>query len=237
MALEPNGTSIVRWLLVFPQTPCHDEVAFLRSILLAECLYWGTLLFVQRALCAIHLGERRVALALLRAGTRFAAPLIHVFHVVRIMPPAHFLGFREATGDASAVQSRSWQLLDVHMYGVLAEKVPVLGRVPEVRDVLRFANPTFVPLVRVIERLDGTGVDAELCTTIGELDRKLRAWRKFHERQLAGRQDPAYLPEQAPGTGGTLGYAYLASHRPPRASQIAAERGASFDATLDGTSR
>lgn len=221
---DRSGAAIIDHLLVFPQTTCHDEVAFISLIQMAECLFWGTLIFVQRALAAIHVGRLAQAVRLVAAASEFAAPLIKVFHCVRTMPPDHFLGFREATGDASAVQCQSWQMLDAHVYGVLPEKAPILESIPEVKHVLAFSNPHFVPLVQVAGQLGGSEIEAELTEAIIRLDHRLRAWRKFHEKQLAGRTNPGYLPPQALGTGRTSGYGYLAAQQPPRAATISAER-------------
>jgi tryptophan 2,3-dioxygenase len=221
---DRSGAAIVDHLLVFPQTTCHDEVAFISLIQMAECLFWGTLIFVQRALAAIHVGRLVEAVRLVGAATEFAAPLIKVFHCVKTMPPDHFLGFREATGDASAVQCQSWQMLDAHVYGVLPDKAPVLEGIPEVRHVLAFSKPHFVPLVQVAGQLGGSETETRLTEAIIGLDNRLRAWRKFHEKQLAGRTNPGYLPPQALGTGLTSGYGYLAAQQPPRAARIAAER-------------
>lgn len=221
---DRSGAAIVDHLLVFPQTTCHDEVAFIRLIQMAECLFWGTLIFVQRALAAIQVGRLVQAVQLLGAATEFAAPLIKIFHCVKTMPPDHFLGFRDATGDASAVQCQSWQMLDAHVYGVLPDKAPVLEGIPEVRHVLAFSNPHFVPLVQVAGQLGGSATETELTEAIIGLDHRLRAWRKFHEKQLAGRTNPGYLPPESLGTGRTSGYGYLAAQRPPRAARISAER-------------
>lgn len=235
------GAAIVDHLLVFPQTTCHDEVAFISFIQMAECLFWGTLIFVQRALAVIHVGRLAEAVRLLAAATEFAAPLIKIFHCVKTMPPDHFLGFREATGDASAVQCQSWQMLDAHVYGVLPDKAAVLEGIPEVRHVLAFANPHFVPLVHVAGQLGGSETEAELTEAIIGLDNRLRAWRKFHENQLAGRTNPGYLPPEAQGTGRTSGYGYLAAQQPPRAARISADRphwqqlGQSSDIARTGT--
>lgn len=218
------GAAIVDRLLVFPQTTCHDEVAFISLIQAAECLFWGTLIFVQRALAAINVGRLAEAVALVGAATEFATPLIKIFHCVKTMPPDHFLGFREATGDASAVQCQSWQLLDAHVYGVLPEKASILEGIPEVRHVLAFSNPHFVPLVHVVGQLGDAEIETELIEAIIGLDNWLRAWRKFHENQLAGRTNPGYLPPDALGTGRTSGYGYLAAQQPPRAARISAER-------------
>lgn len=221
---DRSGAAIVDHLLVFPQTTCHDEVAFISLIQMAECLFWGTLIFVRRALAAIHVGRLAQAVQLITAATEFAAPLIKVFHCVRTIPPDHFLAFREATGDASAVQCQSWQMLDAHVYGVLPDKAPVLEAIPEVRHVLTLSNPHFVPLVQVAGQLGGSEIETELTEAIIRLDHRLRAWRKFHEKQLAGLTNYGYLPPEAQGTGGTSGYGYLAAQQPPRAARISAER-------------
>ena len=216
--------SVVAQMLVFPQTACHDEVAFIRLIHMSECMFWGVLICVQRALTAVHVGQLGQALQLTDAATEFAAPLIKIFRAVRTMPPEHFLGFRDATGDASAIQCQSWQLLDAHMYGVLPEKIEVLTTIPEVRHVLRLANPDFISLVQISGQLGESELEASLHESIIKLDHRLRAWRKYHEKQLAGRTDPGYLPPEARGTGGTSGYGYLAAHEPPRASKVPANR-------------
>lgn len=212
---DRSGVAIVDHLLVFPQTACHDEVAFISLIQMAECLFWGALIFVRRALAAIHVGRLAQAVQLVAAATEFAAPLIKIFHCAKTMPPDHFHGFREATGDASAVQCQSWQMLDAHVYGVLPDKAPVLEGIPEVRHVLALSNPYFVPLVHVAGQLGGSEIETALSEAIIELDHRLRAWRKFHEKQLAA--NPGYVPPDAPGTGWTSGYGYLAAQQPPRA--------------------
>ncbi|MGA5067823.1 hypothetical protein ACPB9E_29285 [Streptomyces exfoliatus] len=237
VAQDPPGPGTVARLTVFPQTVCHDEVAFLRVIHLCECLFWGAFLCVRQALGAFRPGrQRRQALELLAMADEFATPLIRLFHSVREMPPEHFRAFREATGDASAIQSQSWQLLDAHMYGVLPEKVLALAATPEVRHVLLLANPHFVPLVQRARQLGGTEDDTLLRDRIVVLDQRLRAWRKFHEKQLAGQRDPGYLPDGGPGTGGTSGYGYLAAHRPPRAPRLRDERTDRRD-TVDALAR
>lgn len=212
VAAEPTGVAALRHLLVFPQTTFHDEVAFQYLILLTECLFWGALTFVRPATVAIGAGEQADALDLLRVATEFAAVLIKVFHAVRVMPPMHFRAFRDATGQASAVQSQSWQLLDAHVYGVLPEKMAALRRNPEVQHVLDLADSGFTPLVRLVEQVGTDDVYAQARM----LDNALRAWRKFHEHRLAGRSDPGYLPQQTGGTGGTAGFSYLAAQHPPR---------------------
>ncbi|MFE9686741.1 hypothetical protein [Streptomyces sp. NPDC006285] len=217
VAGESTGTSAVRSLLVFPQTSCHDEVSFLHAIHMSECLFWGSLLFVQRTLAALHSGQIALALPLVIMASEFAAPLVKLFHSVRKMPPEHFLGFRDATGEASAVQSLSWQLLDAHMYGVIPEKTEALSAAPELRRVLLLATPSFVPLVEMMQHLGGSAAEEAVHERVVELDHHLRGWRKFHEKQLAGRKDPGYLPPDAPGTGGTAGYGYLASQTLPPA--------------------
>ena len=212
---EYGEAEIVRRLLVFPQTTCHDEIAFIRLIQLAECLFWGAFLHVQKALWAIRRSQFDAALLRIRQASEFAFPLVTVFWAVRTMPPAHFLSFRHTTDHASAIQSLSWQLLDAHMYGVLPEKEAILRRIKRVGDNIdRMQHPGFIPLVLAVGTVGNEMPELNAATV--ELDHGLRAWRKFHEKQLAGRSDPSYLPAGAPGTGGTSGYQYLAVQKPPR---------------------
>jgi tryptophan 2,3-dioxygenase len=212
---EYGEAEIVRRLLVFPQTTCHDEVAFIRLIQLAECLFWGAFLHIQKAQWAIRRNQFDAALLRIRQASEFASPLVTVFRAVRTMPPAHFLSFRHATDHASAIQSLSWQLLDAHMYGVLPEKEAILRGIKRVGDnIKRMQQPGFIPLVLAVSALGNAMPELNAATV--ELDHGLRAWRKFHEKQLAGSSDPPYLPAGALGTGGTSGYQYLAIQKPPR---------------------
>jgi tryptophan 2,3-dioxygenase len=216
--IEEHGEAeVIRRLLVFPQTTYHDEVAFIRLIQLAECLFWGALLHVRDALQAINVNHLDVAVLRIRQASDFASPLIMVFRAVRTMPPAHFLSFRHTTDHASAIQSLSWQLLDAHMYGVLPEKKDILSGIKMARkDIDELMRPGFRPLVAAASGLGNSDEALELQVATVELDHGLRAWRKFHEKQLAGRSNPSYLPAGALGTGGTSGYQYLAAQKPPR---------------------
>jgi hypothetical protein len=104
-------------------------------------------------------------------------------------------------------------------------KAPVLAGIPEVQHVLAFANPAFLPLVQHVAQLGESTTETHLASAIIDLDHRLRAWRKFHEKQLAGQTNPPYLPPEALGTGGTSGYGYLSAHRPPRATGTARKSG------------
>jgi hypothetical protein len=217
---ELGQPAVVRRLLVFPQTTCHDEVAFIRLVQLAECLFWGSLIYVARALRELADDNMAAALSAVRTATEFANPLVKVFRAVRTMPPDHFLGFRHTTDHASAIQSLSWQLLDAHMYGVLPEKAAVLMGIPSIQpDIESLARADFAPLVPTVNAAAADGTELRAATIA--LDQALRAWRTFHEKQLAGRSAPAYVPAGVPGTGGTAGYQYLAAQRPPRLSRLA----------------
>jgi tryptophan 2,3-dioxygenase len=220
IAKDSSGATSVARLLIFPQTTCHDEVAFLRLISMAECLFWGTLSCVRSALASFREGALHQALSFVEAGIEFASPLIKIFHAVRTIPQEHFWAFREATGDASAVQSQSWQLLDSYMYGVLPEKVAVLATIPEVRHVLVLQDSRFLPLVYVCQQLGESKIEMALRDRIVNLDQRIRAWRKYHEKQLAGQTHPEYVPKGALASGKTTGYRYLAAQQPARAARL-----------------
>lgn len=218
--IERGEPTVIGRLLVFPQTTCHDEVAFIRLIQLAECLFWGALTHVMTALACIGREDIEAGTTALSSAADFAAPLVTVFHAVRTMPPEHFLSFRPTTNHASAIQSVSWQLLDAHVYGVLPEKADVLAAIPNLRrEIGRLARPEFTPLVVAVSAHRDGQSGSVLHAAAVRLDHGLRAWRKFHEKQLAGRTNPSYLPAGALGTGGTSGYQYLAVQNPPRIVQ------------------
>lgn len=224
LSTATSPAAAVRYLLVFPQTTCHDESAFIRLIHLAETFFWSTLRFVQAAIVAFRLGDLASTEKMLTSAVEFAKPLIGTFKAVRTMPGKHFGVFRAATGNASAVQSQGWQLLDAHMYGVLPEKKDVLKEIPEVAHVTLLDNPAFVSLFAVHARAKSIEAFA-IADEIENLDKALAAWRSFHTNQLAAPTgDSAYLPPEAQGTGGTSGLAYLKSHKPPKPGRVQRRR-------------
>jgi tryptophan 2,3-dioxygenase len=123
----------------------------------------------------------------------------------RTMSVDRFLGFREATGEASAVQTVSGQLLNIHLMGVHPRRVEALAQVPENAYLLLHVNPAFEPLRKALGRVPRDSEPAaEVFSAARRLDDLLFRWRRVH-LGLAHR----YLPKDAGGSGGTAGAPYL----------------------------
>jgi tryptophan 2,3-dioxygenase len=197
---------VVEFLTTLPQTTNHDEVAFLRTIHISECCFWATLVHVMAATASLKDGKPAEAVASLHEATRFADTLGDALQVLQTMPPNAFLDFGGLTGDASGLQSRSYQLLQIHLFGVDHEKVEILGLVPELRDLLFYANPRFVPLKEALLRARAACVPIEdVLQAASRLDASMYRWRARHKGVSIH-----YLTDEV--LTGVAGKDYLARH-------------------------
>lgn len=204
-SLEPARTAALLHLTAFPQTEEHDEVLFLRTIHIAECCFWGVLSATVAAIDYVQQSLLDVAARRLREATAFARILLPLFQALReTMPPAHFAGFRDATGEASAVQSRSHQLMEIHLQGLDMDKARILADIPELTDLLQYQHKMSLrDVLRFASAADSPGVMA-LMEEAHELYRARHAWMAYHLGIARG-----YLPSDMHGTGGTRGASYL----------------------------
>lgn len=194
-------------LSCLPQTEVHDEVLFLRAIQLSECCFYGIRLTVSQAMAALEQGAMEGASLALEQALGFADVLRQVFLLLRTMPPEHFHDFRAAAANASAVQSASFQWLDIQLFGMSEKKVEHFRRIPHLRHLLAALNPPPPTLRGALAQLLATGRREETAPVLSvarELDRKLLGWRGLHVAFAV-----EYLAETPVGTGGTSGAPYL----------------------------
>jgi tryptophan 2,3-dioxygenase len=208
-ALEPGGTAALRHWTALPLTREHDEYFLLRTVHLSECCWWGAL---TALIAALQSGQRRDldgAAGHLARAVSFAEVLPGVFQVFKkTMPAEHFQSFRLATDKASAIQSRTYQQLQIFLQGLDPKKVAVLAGMPQTADLLGYQRPGFRHLgrlVRQLQREPSPGAAAVLAQAAA-LDRALYSWRQLHLGKAR-----ATLPADAVGTGG-VGIEYLESH-------------------------
>jgi len=206
---DSTRTLTLRFLTALPQTTQHDEITFLRTIHIGEACFWAQLGSVMHAIEWLKQGNFSAGETCLRNAARFAGFSKLVFKAMKTMPDEHFmLGFREATGNASAIQSMTYQLLQIFTLGLDPQKVDALARIPEHRPLLLYGNPKFVSLKAKLIELDEKGTLPEsLRNAAYDLDKKMYAWRGEH-LGIAKR----YLADLQPGTGGTAGVLYLENH-------------------------
>ncbi|MGH3818158.1 MAG: hypothetical protein ACRDRE_10435, partial [Pseudonocardiaceae bacterium] len=132
MTLNPAGTvrgrdlvdrvewdTGLRWqlfLLVqctgFPQSDDHNEYVFLRSVHACELAFYLVRWIACRTTLAVDARESDAAFWLDQLAT-CATLLNGIFHVLKTLSPQQFMGFRAATGAASAVQSINFHLMEV----------------------------------------------------------------------------------------------------------------------------
>lgn len=195
-------------LTAFPQTLEHDEYAFLRTVHIAEVCFAAVLARGQAAVASLQ--RRDVGQAARHVGDAvpFAALLTPLLQTLKTtMRPEHFARFREATGNASAVQSRNYQLMQITLFGPDAGTMRALAEIDEMRDLLRYDDPAAPNLARLATDAiaDGASAAGELSAQVGALDKELLKWRTLHKG--IGR---THLPPAAEkGTGGTSGVSYL----------------------------
>ena len=234
LALDESRETALLHLTALPQTDQHDEVLFLRTIQISECIFWGILTSVEAAIETLKHGPLRDAATFLNEANWFSRLLLPLFQAFKTMPVEHFRNFREQTGNASAIQSRTYQLMQIVCQGVDEKKVEALSKTSEVADLLLCAHPSFATLRNTLENLESKGMpDLEPVKTEAEaLDHNLYAWRCVHlgiaRKYLAdlmsapntgiqvggawSNNSQSQTTVNAIGTGGTSGPPYLEAH-------------------------
>jgi tryptophan 2,3-dioxygenase len=209
-----------------PQSMWHDEVMFLRMIHLTECSFSGILASLEAVPVAVLHQEWLAAAELIKESLFFADFLIRAWAVFETMPTDHFFhGFREATGDSSAIQSLRFQKLDVLTRGLSDAKKTALSHQREAAPYATWAPPdeAALPAAVMLAQAAATAEAAEFVAAAEALDRDLHKWRARH-LGIARK----YLPRDAVGTGNE-GIGYLeATYRAPRLLKTDAE-GANTD--------
>ncbi|MEV6807703.1 tryptophan 2,3-dioxygenase family protein [Streptomyces sp. NPDC051132] len=190
--LVVNRCSGFRW------SDKHDEHIFMRAVQACEIAFFLVRWTARRATEAI--GRDRGAYLLRMSQLTSAADFLNVvFHALRTLTPELFMGFRDATGSASAVQSLNYHLMELVVYGYDERKAGIYQR---------FAHlaPVGSPLLRAFTSLRDAAAgarDADVREAFAASEAPLHIWRGRHYG--FGRR---YLPEMT-GSGGTEGAGYL----------------------------
>ncbi|GAB2731715.1 tryptophan 2,3-dioxygenase family protein [Kitasatospora kifunensis] len=197
--------SLARWQ-AFVLTRCsgflasgdHHENIFLRSVQACELAFYLIRYFTVRARTSIARADGQ-APALMAQLAHYAELPNQIFHVLQTLTPDLFLTFRDATGEASAVQSLNYHMMELVMYGYDARKVEAYSKFEHLYEL------TVPPLRSVRPLRDAVlkAVDPELTEMLSAVERTLLTFRGRHYG--FGRR---YLPGMA-GSGGTEGAGYL----------------------------
>ena len=109
------------------------------------------------------------------------------------------MGFRDATGDASAVQSLNYHLMELVLYGYDDRKAATYTAFPHLDQINSFRLRDLRSLYAAV----GTSEDDEVVAAFAAMERHMVQWRGRHYG--FGR---TYLPNMK-GSGGTEGAGYL----------------------------
>jgi tryptophan 2,3-dioxygenase len=207
---DPAAARALR-LSMLPVYLSHDEYLFVRVLQTYECVFARVAAELHDTLghlAGAEPGRAAGALAHAREVLAAAGPL---FSLLATMQPESFRTFREYTEGASAIQSRSYKLMESLC------RVPDPGRldsaayrqVPEVRRRVLLGHPAVDGAYRsAVDAGRLTGGDRDLVETrMAEFATAVLQWRRTHHR-LAVR-----MLGTRPGTGYTEGTPYLAQTR------------------------
>lgn len=192
-------------LSMLPVSAIHDEHVFIRTLQLFETTFSTLAVLVRRAVGDLADGRTADAAEGLRTSAAVLSESAPLFSMLATMQVEAFRTFRDFTSGASAIQSRSYKLVESLCRRPDDERLDSAAylSVPEVRrrvldgelsidDVLDLHVPT----------ADGA-VPAELAQAMQELAATVQRWRQTHY-SLAVRN----LGERT-GTGYTEGTPYL----------------------------
>ncbi|MEU7934755.1 tryptophan 2,3-dioxygenase family protein [Micromonospora echinofusca] len=199
------------WLSMLPVYVSHDEYLFIRVLQAYECLFAGLVDELRATIAALAAGRARAAADRLAYGCQLLTAAGPLFSLLATMQPAAFRTFRQYTEGASAIQSRSYKLMESLCRTPEAARLesPAYQQVPEVRDRVHAGQPS------VDEAFQGavcagllTGADVDLVArAMGAFAAAVLQWRRTHHRLATRMLGPR------PGTGYTEGTPYLAAVR------------------------
>ena len=183
-AMEGKGAIALCHLSALPQTRYHDEYMFLRTIHLTEVCFWGIIRSLRGALFSFHNNQVKISTRCLREANYYAYFLVRLFKgSFKTLPVESFYhGFREATGNASAIQSEKYQHLEILTRGINRRKSASLNIQPE-HYWLKGWNPpeswTLSGLVNRVKSANDVSL-LELRSEAYKLEMHLQTWRNIH---------------------------------------------------------
>lgn len=202
--LTSHDDTLVRDLLVvnrcsgFRRSDKHDEHIFMRAVQACEIGFFLVRWNARRAAEAV--GRDRGEYFMWMNQLKSVAELFNVvFYALRTLTPELFMGFRDATGNASAVQSLNYHLMELVVYGYDDRKIETYKRFEHLAPI---NDPRLREFTSLQDAAAQSG-DAEVYEAFAGIEKQLLIWRGRHYG--FGR---LYLPDMK-GSGGTEGASYL----------------------------
>ncbi|HEX6870556.1 MAG TPA: hypothetical protein VF163_05610 [Micromonosporaceae bacterium] len=212
LAVAPEQSALDRLILrvsMLPVYVMHDEYLFIRVLQLFETTFATIAVQLRGVVQALALQDPPTATRYLRlceGMLRESAPL---FSLLATMQVESFRTFREYTEGASAIQSRSYKVMESMCRRPDDERLysPAYLSVPEVRQRVLDGTVTLDDIFGVVRAAGWltAGDEHDLVTAMEAFARTLIRWRTTHYR-LAVR-----MLGQRSGTGYTEGTPYLRS--------------------------
>ena len=192
-----DGSYALLHLTGLPQSKFHDEYMFLRTIHIAECCFLGAIVGIKYAAQQYSNRNTEQTLYGLREAAAFCRILVKLFLVFPTMPKSSFFdGFREDTGDASAIQSRRYQELELLVRGFSNNKGNSLSQKTETKDITKLSIDKKFTLAGISASAKRRKNQQEVQNAVERIQKTLLMWRAKH-LGIAKK----YLPEDATGTG------------------------------------
>ncbi|MEU5949367.1 tryptophan 2,3-dioxygenase family protein [Micromonospora sp. NPDC047465] len=208
--LDAGGDQTLR-LSMLPVHVTHDEYLFIRVLQAYECLFAGVADELRAAVAALTGGTTRTAADRLGYAAGLLGAAGPLFSLLATMQAESFRTFRQYTEGASAIQSRSYKLVESLCRTPEGDRLDSVAyrSVPEVRSLVRAGQPTIDEAYRSAVRagrLDGAD-RALMARRMERFAGALLQWRRTHHRIATRMLGPRS------GTGYTEGTPYLAAVR------------------------
>ncbi|MEU5549831.1 MULTISPECIES: tryptophan 2,3-dioxygenase family protein [unclassified Micromonospora] len=208
--LDTTGDPSLR-LSMLPVHVTHDEYLFIRVLQAYECVFAGVADELRGVVDALRTGPPDRAVDRLGYARDLLGTAGSLFSLLATMQPAAFQTFRQYTEGASAIQSRSYKLVESLCRTPAPDRLDSVAyrSVPEVRARVRDGQPTVDEAYRRAVhdgRLDESSRRL-MAAGMGRFAEALAQWRRTHYGvavRMLGRR---------PGTGYTEGTPYLAAVR------------------------
>ncbi|MDP9792557.1 tryptophan 2,3-dioxygenase [Catenuloplanes nepalensis] len=208
MAMNPDEQLMLR-LTMLPADTCHDEYLFLRVLQCFELLFSLVVVDLGEVISSLVMGRARIAAARLDSATGVMQEAKGLWPLLATMQPEAFALFRQSTDGASAIQSRSYKLIESLCSRPADERVhsAAYKSVPEVRARVLAGSITLDETLHHTQHRISSTSALEVERAMKSFAEAALRWRRSH-LGIATRM----LSADQAGTGSTSGLPYLAAN-------------------------
>jgi tryptophan 2,3-dioxygenase len=190
--------SVLKRCSGFRRSDKHDEHIFIRSVQACEVTFFMIRWVARQAILVLEIDRAEFSFRMEQLAA--CSELLNaIFHMLKTLSPELFMGFRDATGDASALQSLNYHLMELVVYGYDERKAETFAQFAHLGQI----NNSQLRELRSLRDAARTSADPEVAALFSVVERHLLQWRGRHYGM--GR---TYLPNIT-GSGGTEGAGYL----------------------------